>query len=381
VRPFTSKRDPLKTSLLPVLGGFEEKSLYFLTQNAEFGLALYDLATTPNPVVDQNGNYVLLEVRLNQSEFDYFKRTGYYNADRQMQDTAGTAKRFVRLPMVGKPSLPDWARQGAVEVKASWKILDPKKDIASRYYTSRVYYLKPNGQPAGPVTIGLVGLHIMRNTPRSASTWFWTTFEHVDNVKITERPVPKRPNGSPLRPSFNPGPAGKEPSYPYGFDMNGRFDYSLLSSAADHYNPVTTPRMLSKGDTIPRSPADAPVNCSRVSPIREEVQAVNREYREKLKGTVWQHYEMIDVLYPDPKGISQVLNTDDTSWNPKLFLNTPALVNTTMESYLAYKFSNWSLDSCMSCHYLAKPMQSPETIASGIAPPQVFSYLYRRAER
>ena len=93
--PFTSTPDPGDPEKrLPVLGGFEEKSIYFFTQNPDFGLALFDLAITPNPVVDQNGNYLLLEVRLNQSEFDYFRRTRYYDTCRQLEDTARGAGSF-----------------------------------------------------------------------------------------------------------------------------------------------------------------------------------------------------------------------------------------------------------------------------------------------
>jgi hypothetical protein len=372
---FTSTKDPSDPKkLLPVLGGFEEKSIYFLTQNPDFGLALYDLATTPNPVVDQLGNYVLLEVRLNQSELEYFRGTGYYDSRRQIEDTENG--KFVFLPATGTAGLPDWARQGAIEIKASWRILDKERDIFERYFTTRAAYLKPDGTVSEPVTLGLVGLHILRNTPKSKSTWFWTTFEQVDNVKIKERPVPRRPDGTPLSPSFNPGPAGREPVYPFGFDTAGRFDYALLSNPEVYYNPVTEPAMLSQGDVIPRNPPDRPVNCSRVAPIRQAVQRANAQYQAKLRGTVWQYYEMIDVLYPDPNGISEVLNTNDAHWEPKLLVNTPALVNTTMESYLAYKYSSWSLDTCQSCHYSAKPQMAEGNKA---VPPQVFSYLYRRA--
>ena len=240
VVPFTSTPDPDEPGRrLPVLGGFEEKSIYFLTQNPDIGLTLFDLATTPNPVVDQHGNYVLLEVRLNQSEFEYFKRTRYYDACGSAKTRRGAAATFEYLPDTGAPALPDWARQGAVEIKASWRILDQATDIPGRYFTTRASYRKPNGEVSPPLTLGLVGMHILRNTPRSKSTWAWTTFEHVDNVRILDRPVPTRPDGQPLSPSFNPGPAGAEPAYAFGFDTTGRFDYSLLSNPAAHYNPVT----------------------------------------------------------------------------------------------------------------------------------------------
>jgi hypothetical protein len=374
VAPFTMTADPEHPGVpLPVLGGFGEKSLYFLTQNPDIGLMLFDLATTPNPVVDQNGNYILIEVRLNQSEFEYFRSSHYYDTCAQVRDTG--AGQFQYLPTTGAPTLPDWAQQGAVEIKTSWRILDKTKDIPQRYFTTRAAFRLPNGKVSAPLTLGLAGIHILRNTPRSKSTWAWATFEQVDNVRVTQKPVPTRPDGKPLTPSFNPGPAGAEPAYTFGFDTAGRFDYSLLTNPAAYYNPVTSPAMISTGDVLPRTPADRPVNLSRVAPIRDAVQAINTEYQSKLHGTVWQYYELIDALYPTTGGISEVRKPDNTSWNPKLWTNTPAMVNTTMESYLAYKFSTWTLDNCQSCHYDAVP----QAAKGATSLPQVFSYLYRRA--
>jgi hypothetical protein len=98
---------------------------------------LFDLAITPNPLVDQNGNYILLEVRLNQSEFEYFTRTTYYDACAQIDATSGSGPAFENMPVSGTSGLPDWAQQGAVEIKASWRILDPARDITRRYFTTR----------------------------------------------------------------------------------------------------------------------------------------------------------------------------------------------------------------------------------------------------
>ena len=75
--------------------------------------------------------------------------------------------------------------------------------------------------------------------------------------------------------------------------------------------------MLKSGDTIPRTPPDRPVNVSRVVPMRDAVQQVNAEYQQKLAGTVWRYYEMIDALYPDAGGISEVKQPNDAPWGPK----------------------------------------------------------------
>jgi len=364
---------------LPVFGGFGDKGVFFANQNPVVGLVLYDLAITPNPVIDQSKNFVLLEVRLNQSEFEYFKEYGYYDACKQsvaLQDNS-----FKFIPTTGKASLPEWAQQGGVETKASWKILVDGVDIEDRYFTTKGYYLTPDNQIDGPHTFGLTGLHILRNTDKSSKTWFWTTFEQVDNVKIYDENPPNKPNGKgKIIPSFNPGPAGYEPEYTYGYDIKDRLNFRLLDSIQPPYfgNLVIEPPRLDSGDTLPKKEDRRRVNCSRVFDIPDDVQNLNKAYQERLKGTPWQHYEMIDVQYPDSLGLYQVQKPDGEQHNPRIYANTPALVNTTMETYLAFKPSNWAIDNCLNCHFQAEPRSFGNKLETKKAT-QAFSYLYRRA--
>ena len=198
-------------------------------------------------------------------------------------------------------------------------------------------------------------MHILRNTPRSKSTWAWTTFEQVDNVIILDRPVPTRPDGQPLSPSFNPGPAGAEPTYAFGFDTTGRFDYSLLSNPAAYYNPVTSPAMLSKGDAIPRNPPDRPVNLSRVVPMREAVKKMNADYQSKLRGTVWQYYEMIDVMYPTAAGISEVKKPTTRRGNPEADDQYAGDGQRHDGKLSRLQVLDVEPGQCQSCHYDATP--------------------------
>ena len=87
-------------------------------------------------------------------------------------------------------NLPDYAQQGAMSVKVAWKQLDETEIDSGRYYTREAYYenntLDPtdfcSGETGEPITVGLVGMHILRLTPTTGTTWFWSSFEHVDNV-------------------------------------------------------------------------------------------------------------------------------------------------------------------------------------------------------
>lgn len=364
---------------LPVFGGFGDKGIFFANQNPVVGLVLYDLAITPNPVIDQSKNFVLLEVRLNQSEFEYFKEQGYYDACKQSEDLAIDS--FKLMPTTGANFLPEWARHGAVEIKASWKILVDGVDIKNRYFTTKGYYLTPDSIIDGPHTFGLTGLHILRNTNKSSDTWYWTTFEQVDNVKIYDKNPPNRPDGKgKIIPSFNPGPAGDEPEYTYGYDIKDRLNFRLLDSISppNYGNLVVEPPRLDSGDTLPIKEDRRVVNCSRVFDIPYDVKKLNKVYQERLKGTPWQYYEMIDAQYPDSLGLYQLREPNKTEHNPRIYANTPALINTTMETYLAFKPSTWEVDNCLNCHFQAEPRNFRNKLETANAT-QAFSYLYRRA--
>ena len=298
---------------LPILGSFTKAGT---STSGEFDEA------TGNPLIDQRSNFVLYEIRLNQSEFTYLSLTRYYDANNQIAAFPATptpplpTPTFVGLPKTGldlpppNPPLPAWAQQGALEIKAAWRILVPGKDDTTRFYTRKAYYEAPDGTIKGPFTLGLVGLHILRLTPSTGSTWFWASFEQVDN--ITQN-VPSQ------SPSFNAG----------GQDYTNGYSY--------------VPAVLKTGQPLP---SDPPVGVSRVTPLPPEVEAINATYQKALAPGVWQHYQMIHVQFPDPNGPARV----PLSGNPT---NTLDMRNVVMETYSYPRNRN-----CTDCHGHGFPQMS-----------------------
>ena len=152
------------------------------------------------PLIDQAGNYVRYDIRMSQSEFQYFLQSKYYSAANQIADVLASKFQF---PPVGNEQyvkqLPTYAQYGTVEYKASWKILDKSSDIISRYFNIPAFIVDPDGTCFGPRLVGLTGLHVLRVTPSTPKTWFWSTFEQVDNLTVPN-PAPTRPNGQPRTP-------------------------------------------------------------------------------------------------------------------------------------------------------------------------------------
>jgi hypothetical protein len=305
-------------------------------------------------LVDQLGRYTLYDIRLNQSEYTYFWLNGYYNAANQVRAYAAGIKAIPRTGMetMFNPPLPSYAQFGALEVKAAWRVLDSTKDNSSRYFTQVGYFLQPDGITLeGPVKFGLVGLHILRLTPTTPSTWFWATFEQVDNTEVPTGV--KRPDGTPLTPSYCP------PNTP-----NGNCDTSYNKS----------PGRIS--GNIPWTNTNTPNNVCRVTDIPAGVLTMNKFWRSQLKGTVWQNYELINTINPSVKGGPSYPFAQDTT-TPTATINTYLMSNATMETYVQNTSFTPPQMSCLMCHAFAKPQGAPNGITSAN---QVFTFLFSNAD-
>jgi hypothetical protein len=172
---------------------------------------------------------------------------------------------------------------GALEVKAAWRIMTGA-DHPERYYTMPALVRADGAEKK--VTAGLVGLHVITKTP-NAPQWIWSTFEQVDNV---------------------PG-AGAAP-----------WSYN---------NPASTARP--NEETPPGTP-------TQVERTRKELpDAVNARWRQALKGTPWEYYQLIGTQFP----------TKTPSPN--------RLANVVMETYIQPR------SSCIDCHSTAKSLTKENT--------------------
>jgi hypothetical protein len=109
------------------------------------------------------------EVRMNRVAFDQVVGQGLYNVEGQLAYLAANGP--LRMPL------------GAMEVKASWRILDPVLDsaIAHEYFQAQGILENGNGGTQR-VTLGLTGMNLM---VKVLDDWFWTSFEQEDNAAQT----------------------------------------------------------------------------------------------------------------------------------------------------------------------------------------------------
>ncbi len=343
-----------------------------------------DEAFIDGPLLDANGNFVLYQIFINQSFWEYILDTGYYDGTKQILDVK--TDQFVGMPKYGDANdnvpyyddIPLYAQQGAMSVKVAWKQLSEDEIDSGRYYTRDIYYenntedledvcADPNN---APITVGLVGMHILRLTPTTGSTWFWSSFEHVDNAT--------GPNAN-----FN---AGCEAAAS-GYTRRGTCTDAVTNIATDPWLTDYPPPNAEYPDNYPDGLCNPQSNSTRSQIFRiaetqanlesTPVQSVNAEYQAALAGTPWQYYEQINTTQPR----HMTAGSDCDCFVPPIetnFINVCDMTNTSMESYSQYNFLSENPDgsigtelapvinfdnrqamNCINCHAFASPMGTP----------------------
>lgn len=301
----------------------------------------YFFPASTGPLVDQNGNYVRYEVAVNQAFFTYVRHFEYFNAARQIADVTrsvadpSAADGFQRPPFGFArefapggylSALPPFARQGMVDVKAAWRVLDPARGDRPERYLHRDIFIDKNGTVQ---LMGLVALHILRYTPNGEGAFVAATFEHVDNTSIE----PQFRNVPGLKPSFNTGRPPSEIQKRLGFE-----------------GPI--PPLEQRVDP-------APVDIYRVTPLPVgdlSVSAANARYQQMLARSVFRFYRLIGTQNKRPENI---IAGADPNLNGHegpvtgVYTNTSNLINAALESYSQANFS------CILCHVRARPQGVP----------------------
>jgi hypothetical protein len=184
-----------------------------MTMTAKVSDVLRDFqqAFTLYPLIDQNGQKVWYEVKVNRAYYDYVVNNGFYDSRKQ-------AGKTIAFPSSSNTT----GTEPVVKVKAAWKLMGPpgsrQPDDMTRFYTTSALLYDPDTGQCVEKTVGLVGLHVVMKTAQLPQ-WMWATFEHVDNAPDkTGGPIPgKKYNffsaqcaGCP----FNAPPSSKNPNFP-----------------------------------------------------------------------------------------------------------------------------------------------------------------------
>lgn len=317
-------------------------------------------------LTNQRGEVTYYEILINQDEYEFITQDGFdlTTAAGQLSCATQTGK-----PVTDGPPDPDAPKRGgfnmpagnmvngwddtdckgdvakfgqgvgAIEIKAAWTPLPPDHSLDYRYKTANAEIVDPVTKKTRTVTVGLVGLHIIRKVPGHLP-WVWATFEQIDNSPdeaasggFAAPDLPANPNRkeSPGYTFFNPGcvPAN-DPTY-----------------GCRHNVP---PRPCGKGGIC--DPYDAPMQITRINPVGSTANGVTA-YAWSLMptGSVFNYYRLIDVQWPQtnpspipgPKTRVPLTQGDPM---PKGAAGGPSQIvaNTTLETFQQTRAS------CLDCH-------------------------------
>jgi hypothetical protein len=300
---------------------------FLLAPIAKFGnVGLAGTGDLVAVLIAQNGTFVRYLAAYNQVEFNQILRNQYYLK--------------AKLPPAGPPIV---FQNGSIDIKSAWidmtNVPNPQ-----RYYTRLSWLVDPiSGKCSNtPVSVGLVGLHIVQKTP-TRPQWIWSTFEQIDNVPPPSY-VPPTPPARPTQTfTFNDGTATAMPSSP-----PSDFIWS---------NAINAPA------------PPAPINIQRTRPVNDRTVKTNGLWQSALKAqnSVWQFYQLTMTQWPVPA------NTPTNPGSPAFTTPaqggiTSAFANTSLETWDQNRIQS----GCMNCHTITQQNDFLWSLQmNAFAPPQV----------
>lgn len=322
--------------------------------------------TTGDILIDQAGNFVLYETRINRVAADYIRDNGLD----QKAGRAAFAKsgKTIDFPMgrvlLGDPAIKpsDGVGQTAIRpagpgdmgaqlLKFAWRILPD--DGAASPAVEHDYYTRParislgadqtlDGQPAClDVTVGLVGMHLVQRVRSgNGDRWIWSSFEHLDNVPLAANA--RRPNSIITDSPFADGCRAPEQRGDRTGQVYAFYGGKTVAGTAANDPP---PGDLKWADQPPFArdlsgkPVVSPdiVRCWRLFSGTAETNFI---WQRKLAGTVWQNYMLLGTQWIGnpggaPFGVGEV---------PRY------LTNSVLESFMQHQ----SDATCLGCHGRAR---------------------------
>ena len=294
-----------------------------------------------SPLVDQNGNYVVFDVRINPAMEAYIRGNSLHTlAGQQAFKRTGKEIDFPK-GFYDDPETRMGGEEGALAIKTAWRILDEANPSdMDRHITAdgQIEIAAANTSTETDlclsVTLGLVGFHIVRRTQSgNGGDWIWTTFEHIDNAPYAA--TARGPNSIFSKPLFPDGCAA---------DVDQDRTYAFFDSNCDDCIENSAPVNLEGWKWARRPPyagdTATPAQVTRCWKPSIGTRWINRVWQQKLAGSAWQNYALSTTQW---KGANK----------GQMFPNGEVpryLTNTTMETYVQTQENG----SCLGCHAEAR---------------------------
>jgi hypothetical protein len=312
------------------------------------------------PLFDQNGNYALFGIFMNEQMFRYIANPNHPLYSREGQEA------FV--DEINFPSGNDTDKTlGAIMIKTSWKLLKEGVDfgpnLRSKYHLANGLLYRPkSSDPCRRVKLGLIGFHVGHKTI-DRQQWIWTTFEHEDNVP-TEQQVKDGISKDATFTFYDPKcdvskcPPNQTPVGPWNPDTLGWVPFNRASAF--------------KSQIVRTGPG-------QIFPGDDDVKKLNDSFHNwsQIKNTVWAKYNLINTQWPSGFPCSKdphPSHLPDATCAPF----PTFLANTTLETFSqpqqdAKTGVPLATSSCISCHNNATTQHDPATRSD-------FTYILEKAK-
>ena len=253
---------------------------------------------------DLNGNPVYYEVAMDRDEYEYIVQNGLYNANTQIT--------FAQTTDIVLPSgQTKYGQNGALEVKAAWKILTAAEIKSGRFHTVQALIPGTSAVVPVPVTVGLVGFHMyLPNIGQGV----WATFAQVDNAPLQ----------SEMFKSKGPFNFYKPPCWPPTCQI-------VVPYNVENANP---------GQVVQIQPDDS--SAHQLNPY---MQALIKQYDPK---TPWQYYKIVNIQWSTTT--TDIGKITPPSNQPLPYGKPP---NDTVLNAVLETFIQQPNNSCLACHRTA----------------------------
>jgi hypothetical protein len=305
----------------------------------------YNQPFRSGPLFDQNGNYAVFVIFMNQTMFDYIAQNTLFTREGQKKFPE-RQEALRRDPEIDFPGGNNGnGTVGAIMIKASWKLMT-KEDLAKRSYHVIDGLLYRGSSTCIPVKLGLIGFHVGHKTD-SRQQWIWTTFEHNDNVPTEQEIKDGIPKGRTFS-FYDPGqperPVNQTPDGPWGPDER-KWD---LTHPSDFKSQIV------------RTGINTNFHDGVRTTLEDDVKTLNETFQKspQLEGTVWKNYNLITTQWPSGFPCAQKKHPGGLP-DPTCTPFPTFLANSTLETFsqpLELKPGKndpglpLATSSCISCH-------------------------------
>ena len=279
-----------------------------------------------NVLIDQNGNFVVYETRMNATAEQYI-------LDEMLNTLAGQEARDDRPISFPQGAVGTNPQPASVLLKTSWQILTERSDPSNYIVKDGLIYVpakhSANGQEMClQEKLGLIGMHIVARTQSgNGDEWLWSTFEHNATVPLAGNS--RRVNAifsNDLFPGGCSAPADR-PERDYILYDRDCPDCATNQPSPAQWQWAATPPYAAE------IPASQIVRCWEVF---EGTAELNRIWQEELQGTPLENYQLISTQWRGADK-SPMFEHGEV---PRF------LTNTTMETFLQDQREG----TCLGCH-------------------------------